>query len=179
MRALLFACLLGGAAGVALGQGQFTFGNRVTAAGIDAPFFRPLEDGTLVKLEGPAYLAQAYLGLEAGSLSPVGPVLPFRTGPAAGYITSTAVKVEGIPGGTTVVVQMRAWEAARGGFYEAAVAAGGYHGASNSLLLTLSEPPGVPTAMIGLQSFTLIPEPTTLALAVLGAAALLARRRGC
>lgn len=177
MRALLFACLLGGAAGVALAQGQFNFGNRVTAAGIDAPFFRPLEDGTLVKLEGPAYLAQAYLGLETGSLGPVGPVLPFRTGAAAGYITSTAIKVDGIPGGTTVFVQMRAWEAAKGGIYEAAVAAGGYYGASAPLSLTLSEPPGAPTDMVGLQSFTLIPEPTTLTLAVLGAAVLLGRRR--
>lgn len=175
MRALLFACFLGGAAGVALGQGQFNFGNRVTAAGIDAPFYLP---GGVTKLEGPAYLAQAYLGLEAGSLAPVGPVLPFRTGAAAGYITSTSVTVDGIPGGTTVVVQMRAWEAAKGGIYEAAVAAGGYYGASAPVSLTLSEPPGAPTDMVGLQSFTLIPEPTTLTLAVLGAAALLARRRG-
>ncbi|MBE7502003.1 MAG: hypothetical protein HS113_17245 [Verrucomicrobiales bacterium] len=175
MRALLFACLLGGAAGVALGQGQFNFGNRVTAAGIDAPFYLP---GSVTKLEGPAYLAQAYLGLEAGSLTPVGPVLPFRTGAAAGYITSTSVTVGGIPGGTTVFVQMRAWEAAKGGIYEAAVAAGGIYGASAPLSLTLSEPPGVPTDMVGLQPFALIPEPTTLTLAVLGAAALLGRRRG-
>ncbi|MCZ7634970.1 MAG: PEP-CTERM sorting domain-containing protein [Verrucomicrobia bacterium] len=127
-------------------------------------------------MTGAAYLAQAYVGADVNSLAPVGTALPFRTGTAAGYITSTAITT-GIAAGTSVTVVMRAWEAAKGATYEAAVAGGGIYGSSNPVTLTLSSPPAAPTDMVGLQSFNLIPEPSTMALGVLGVAALLLRRR--
>jgi hypothetical protein len=174
MKKLIVAAVIGLTAYGALAQGQFNFGNRVTAAGIDAKVFMP---GGAVALDGAAYLAQAYVGANEGSLAPVGTALPFRTGAAAGYITSTGITVDGIAAGTSVLVQMRAWEAAKGATYEAAVAGGGIYGSSASVTLSLSAPPAAPTDMVGLTSFSLVPEPSTMALGVLGVAALLLRRR--
>jgi hypothetical protein len=173
MKKLIVAAAIGLTAVGALAQGQFTFGNRVTAAGIDAKVF----DNKAAPLDGATYLAQAYVGLNETSLAPVGAALPFRSGAAAGYITSTGIAVSGIAAGTAVIVQMRAWEAAKGATYETAVAAGALYGVSNPVALTLTAPPAAPADMVGLQSFSLIPEPSTLALGVLGVAALLLRRR--
>lgn len=173
MKKLIVAAVVGLTAYAALAQGQFTFGNRVTAAGIDAKVFLP---GGVTPLNGAAYLAQAYIGTDPGSLAPVGTALPFRSGAAAGYITSTGITT-GLAVGTSVTVVMRAWEAAKGATYEAAVAGGGIYGSSNPVTLTLSGPPGTPVPMVGLQSFSLVPEPSTMALGVLGVAALLLRRR--
>lgn len=173
MKKLIVAAVVGLTAYAALAQGQFNFGNRVTAAGIDAKVFLP---GGVTPLDGAAYLAQAYVGADAGSLAPVGTALPFRTGAAAGYITSTAITT-GIAPGTSVTVVMRAWEAAKGATYEAAVAGGGIYGSSNPVTLSLSAPPAAPADMVGLTSFSLVPEPSTMALGVLGIAALLLRRR--
>jgi hypothetical protein len=72
---------------------------------------------------------------------------------------------------------MRAWEAAKGASYEAAVAGGGIYGSSLPVSLALSNPPAAPTDMVGLAAFSLVPEPSTMALGVLGVAALLLRRR--
>jgi hypothetical protein len=174
MKKLIVAAVVGLTAYAALAQGQFTFGNRVTAAGIDAKVFLP---GGVTPLDGAAYWAQAYIGTDPGSLAAVGAPLEFRTGAAAGYITSTGITVPGIAVGTSVTVVMRAWEAAKGATYEAAVAGGGIYGSSNPVTLTLSGPPATPANMVGLQSFSLVPEPSTMALGVLGVAALLLRRR--
>jgi len=173
MKKLIVAAAIGLTAVGALAQGQFTFGNRVTAAGIDAV----VTDAKGAKLDGAAFLAQAYVGMNEGSLAPVGTALPFRTGGAAGYITSTGIAVPGMPAGTQVVVQMRAWEVAKGATYEAALASGEGFGASKSVTLTLTAPPAAPADMVGLTAFSLVPEPSTLALGVLGVAALLLRRR--
>jgi hypothetical protein len=173
MKKLIVAAVIGLTAYGALAQGSFVFGNRATAAGIDAPVTMP---GGGARLEGAAFLAQAYVGQTADSLAPVGPILPFRTGGAAGYITSTAVDVTG-QASANVVVVMRAWEAAKGASYEAAVAGGGIYGSSLPVSLALSNPPAAPTDMVGLAAFSLVPEPSTMALGVLGVAALLLRRR--
>jgi hypothetical protein len=174
MKKLIVAAAVALTAIGALAQGQLNVGNRVTTAGIDAPVFKA--DG-VTRLDGAAFLAQAYVGLTETSLAPVGAALPFRTGAAAGYITSTGVSVTGLPGGTAVLVQLRAWEAAKGATYEAAVAGGGLYGSSKPVNVNLSSPPAAPADMVGLQSFALVPEPSTLALGVLGVAALLLRRR--
>jgi len=172
MKTLIVAVAVGFTAFGALAQGYFNFGNRVSGV-VDAPVTAP----TGVKLDGSAWLAQAYVGLTEGSLAPVGAALPFRTGAAAGYITSTKVTVDTIPGATSVSVEMRVWEAAKGTSYETAVAAGGIFGKSAAIKLQLAGDPTPPTDMVGLTSFSLVPEPSTMALGVLGAAALLLRRR--
>jgi hypothetical protein len=172
MKKLIVAVAFGLTAVGALAQGQFNFGNRVTVAGIDAKVFTAAG----VPLDGDAWLAQAYVGLDVGSLAPVGAALPFRSGTAAGYISSTAVTTS-FADGTSVMVEMRAWEKAKGATYEAAQAGGGLFGKSNAVGLKVAVAPSPPPDMVGLQSFSLVPEPSTMALGVLGAAALLLRRR--
>jgi hypothetical protein len=174
MKTLLVLAATGLAAFTTLAQGQFNFGNRVTVVGIDARMFYL---DCVTPLSGAAYLAQTYAGTEPDSLAPVGSPVTFRTGAAAGYISSHIVTTP-YPGGTPVWVDMRVWEAAGGDTYEAAIAAGKFFGKSNPIRLTVAEPPMVPPDMVGLQSFCVIPEASPLALSLLGAAALLLRRRG-
>jgi hypothetical protein len=156
-----------------LAQGQFTFGNKnlLSTPPVDAKVFRP--DGT--PLAGADYWAQAYVGTSLDSLAPVGSPVNFRTGSNAGYIVSQVVTTP-FPGGTTVFVEMRAWEAGVNS-YEAAIAGGKLYGKSDPIQLTVAEAPNPPPDMIGLKSFSLVPEPSTMALGLLGAAALLLRRR--
>lgn len=172
MKKLIVAAAVGLLAVGALAQGQFNFGNRVTIAGIDAKVFKP--DG-VTPLAGTDYWAQAYVGTSLDSLAPVGSPVNFRTGAAAGYITSTIVTTP-FPGGTQVFVEMRAWEAGADTF-EAAVAGGKLFGKSDPIQLTVAEAPNTPPDMVGLKSFSLVPEPSTMALGLLGAAALMLRRR--
>jgi hypothetical protein len=174
MKKLIVAAAVGLTAIGAFGQGLLNVGNRVTAAGIDAPVFD--KDG-VTRLAGADYLAQAYVGLTEGSLVPVGTALAFRTGAAAGYITSTGIAVSGIAGGTAAFVQLRAWKVSSGATYEAAAATGDNFGLSKTIQVTLTAAPAAPADMAGLASFALVPEPSTLALGVLGVAALLLRRR--
>jgi hypothetical protein len=173
MKKLIVAAAIGLTAVGALAQGQFNFGNRVTLSGIDAKVFKP--DGT-TPLAGTEFWAQAYVGTDKGSLAPVDVPVNFRTGNFVGYVSTKTVTTT-FAGGTAVWVEMRAWEAAGGNSYEAAVAAGKLFGKSEPVQLTVAVAPATPPDMVGLKSFALVPEPSTMALGLLGAAALLLRRR--
>lgn len=151
-------------------QGQITFGNRFPLSGVDAPVF---DTDCATRLAGPAYVAQAYVGFTPDSLRPVGSILPFRTGAAAGYVSATVVTVPGSDLNINVFFQMRAWETRAGASFEAAIAAGGKHGYSNIIPMVVDFPPGTPTEPIGLQSFCLVPEPSAMILGSLGGAALI------
>jgi hypothetical protein len=159
---------------LAFGQGYLSFGNRNTALGIDAPVYDV--DGT-TKLDGGAFKAQLYWGTTADSLAAVGPILDFRAGAAAGYITSTTVTLEGVAGGTAGFVAMRAWATAAGASWDAAVASGSGWGTSSAIPITLAAAPTPPPGMVGLASFALVPEPSTIALGLLGLGVLALRRR--
>lgn len=107
----------------------------------------------------------------------------FRTGAAAGlWTTSTdAAIIPGAAEGSVATLQVRAWDNSGGTMttYAAAVAAGLAAGTS---ALFNSQPLGgvsAPPNLVGLQSFSLVaaPEPSTFALAGLGAVALLIFRR--
>jgi hypothetical protein len=177
MKKLLVASAIGLTAIGALAQGQFNFCNRVLASAIDAP--------VLNELGAPAaagYFAQAYAGSTATSLTPVGVAVEFRTDrpDRAGYINPVPVTVPGIATGAKAFVEMRAWKGQVGGTvytsYDAALN-GGVYGKSNPVELTLGGGTVTPTDMVGLQAFNMVPEPSALALGVLGVAALLLRRR--
>jgi hypothetical protein len=156
-------------------QGFVAFENRNSLAGIDASVF---DVDCRTRLAGPAYLAQLYFGDTPSSLAPVGTVLPFRSRAGAGYIPNTPVSIPGHPRGSLVWVQIRAWEAAAGPNYEAAVATGGKYGFSNPVAVVLASETTTPTSPVGLQSFCLVPEPGPAALLALGGGLwLLAARR--
>jgi len=180
MKTLLVAAALGFVAVGAMAQGQFTFGNKnlTTTPPIDAKVLD--KDGK--PLAGADYWAQAYVKLAAdpdSSYAPVGTAVNFRTGNNAGYIVPVVVTTPypGTPTATSIQVQMRAWAATAGNSYEAALATGNNYGKSDPVTLAVTVAPAPPSDMIGLKSFSLVPEPSTFALGILGAAALLLRRR--
>jgi len=177
MKTLLVAAALGFVAVGALAQGQFTFGNKNLAATppIDAKVFNQLG----APLDGTAYWTQAYVKLATdpdSSYAPVGSAVNFRTGNNAGYIVPVVVTTP-YGGGVAINVEMRAWEASGGTSYEAAIASGKLVGKSLPVALNVTVAPNAPSDMTGLTSFSLVPEPSTFALGLLGAAALLLRRR--
>jgi hypothetical protein len=158
------ACFCALTAFNAYAQGTIAFGNRVTGV-LDAPVF---DVGGTVKLEGPA-MAQLYLGA-----TPVGAPVAFRTGAGAGYWPTTSVTLPGVAAGAVAQVQVKAWKDAAS--FEAAA----IKGESGVLSITTGgagSPPTLPANLVGLTSFTLVPEPSMIALGLLGAAGLMLRRR--
>jgi hypothetical protein len=188
MTKLITAIAVLAAVSVGYSQGTVDFQNRNTAFGVDAK----VVDLNGAGLEGTAWAAQLYFapGVVANdsSLQAVGPIVNFRTGPAAGYIQiasdQRAVALPGVAPGAQATLQMRAWNTAAGATYEAAQGnlSAGITGKSN--LITVStggagEPPGPPAALVGLLGFQVVPvpEPATIALGLLGAGVLFLRRR--
>lgn len=118
---------------------------------------------------GATAMGQFYIGADENSLAPFGSPANFLGGGLinAGVITATG----------TVALQLRAWEGASS-FDTASV-----RGSSSVISVTASEAPAPPTSLSGqLTAFTItdqgvIPEPSTIALGLLGAAALFLRRR--
>ncbi len=174
------AVCLSFAAGV-YAQGTVDFRNRVTAAGLDAP----VSDLTGAKLGNATFVANIfYSATQTGSFTAIpDAAAPFRTGTGAGYWNFGADFTRAIPGiaaGSTAWIQVRVWDSTKGADYATAKAAGSPYGDSNTFQLTLGgagQPPSVPAVLAGLQPFALVPEPSTIVLGMLGAAALLLRRR--
>lgn len=157
-----------------------TFSNTGSAiGGTGAPVFNV--DGS-TRLDGAGYLAQLYTDNTA-----LGAAAPFRTGAGAGFWNPGAgatVTIPGVAPGAAVSLNVRAWDASKGTSYEAALAAGGAAGQSAAISVVTGgagSPPGLPASLTGLASFSLkagaIPEPSTIALAAIGGAALLLRRK--
>jgi len=180
IRALVMVGLM--AALPAFGQGTLTFLNTAAAIGGTGA---PVTDGVGgARLSGATFQAQLYAELTPGNLSAIGSPVAFRTGGAAGFVTSTQVAVPGMAVNSSVNVQMRAWEASGGATYEAALASGAKTGFSNTISVgplggvPAVGPPVTDPNLIGLNGFAVVvPEPSTIALGLLGAAALLIRRR--
>jgi hypothetical protein len=164
-------------------DGTITFHNRNLAT--------PNPDGQVnVPINGvrdpAATRAQLFLVSGTGAstvYTPLSPLQVFRPSPAQQYFTgAVTVNVTGqAPGTTGLRFVVRAWEGAEGGFDSA-----GYKGQSAEILPaalgginqagTIFFTPDLGGAN-GLRTFELVPEPSTIALGVLGAAALLYRRR--
>lgn len=109
--------------------------------------------------------------------------------PVPGRFNGGTVVLDGIAGGETATLQLRAWSTAAGNSYEEAFATGNaaWHAGLSDVWTQGtgnpgSEPPGTPTAITGTPGFTgadlqPIPEPSTVLLAVLGGLGLLLFRR--
>lgn len=137
---------------------------------------------------GPDFLAQLYIGpagvgdatlLTTNGVG--GAPVPFNMG----YVFGGARAINGMPGGTTITVQVRAWYAGSGHTsWESAPAAWrtGTSGpfSPNLIQVTLGMNPALPPDLVGLQPFffgPLSPEPSTWALLVLGGAVFAFRLR--
>jgi len=125
--------------------------------------------------------AQLFLVGSGGVLTPLTPTTVFRTGAAAPYVSAQVVDVPGVTPGTSATFVLQAWTG--GTSYDTAT---GLRGQSDPFTVSNlgGTPPGglpiTPPSLNGLQSFTLnpvTPEPSTIALAALGAAAFFIRRR--
>ena len=149
------------ATGPAWPDGQVILQNYM-AGSLDAPVYDA--DGH-TPLEGPAFLAALYAGPTATTLAAVGPAVPFRLEPMAGYFDLTDDPSNGlrviptVTPGSQAHVQVRAWEADRGTSYEEALAADGRTGASEVFPVITGgggTPPAPPSFLSGLNSFALV-----------------------
>lgn len=157
-------------------QGTLNFNTRFTAAGVNAPveLSTPVGQGP-----GPAYSAALYLQGAGGALTLIpSSVTTFRDGSTtaalAKYINPVEVTIPGVAAGPVTLV-MRGWLTSQGTYETAQI-----RGSSEPFVVTtLGAPPGTPGDLPA--SFTgfiiTVPEPSTIALGVIGAAALLLRRR--
>jgi len=160
----------------AYAQGTVNFANIVIANNVrvvDAPVFDV--DGT-TKLAGPGFQAQLVAGPNAGSLAVIGTPTGFLTAGGAGYFSGGTRTIASVTPGSSATLQVQAWNASGGATYANASAKG------QSPALTIATggsgtPASLPANMIGLQSFSLVPEPSTIALGAIGLAALFLRRR--
>jgi len=162
-------------------QGTIIFNNRTPSG--DAPISR--WDGTGA---GAGYTAQLYLVGAGGALTPLTPTTTFRnTSAAAAFFINdiNPFRVEGVLPGQSATFRFVVWETSAGS-YENAVATGAAYGRSPTDV-TVAQLGGIPAggapipppALNGLIGFTvpIIPEPSSIALGLLGATVLLGFRR--
>ena len=137
------------------GGGQIRFRNEFhnsSGANVDAPVFNL--DG-VTPLSGTNFMAQLYAGPSLELLRPAGQPSLFRSGFSAGYFYSQVITLASVAPGAEAIVQVRAWDARKGGSYEEARALGGKFGKSELLTVTAGGEPFVPADLDGLQSFSL------------------------
>lgn len=164
MKKTLVAALLALATVGAYAQGTVNFAN--VGGGVNAPVSGP--NGLL----GAGFSAQLYAGASADSLAAVGAPANFL---ANGLFSGGARTITGVAGGATAWIRV-----------DAMSADGSLTGSSNVFSVTAGgagTPPSPPSSLTGLQSFSVsaagpvIPEPSTVALALLGGIAFLFARR--
>lgn len=172
----------------AFAQGSVLFNNRVVGSTVfEIGLGAPGDPGTLVSLlEGTGYSAQVWGGLTADSLAPATPITDFRTGAAAGYVNGVTAILSGVPlDAPSAFIQVRAWDNMTGtvNTWADVLAADPTlvaSGMSETLVINaiggnLNPPPN----LVGFNDFNIavVPEPSTIALGILGGLALLVRFR--
>jgi len=181
--AILVVCLTSGVGSYA--QGTVNFANL--GAGYNAQVHL---DDVAGPLAGAGYMAQLLLVGAGGSLTPVGAVANFIGTAAPGYFNGGAVTVSQVAPGANGTFEVFAWNGASGqATYAAALAAwsagtiyGGYSNPQGGVTIAtggVGSPPGPPAGLVGLQPWavTIVPEPSSIALGIIGGLALFLRRR--
>ena len=174
---------------VAYAQGTVNFANL--GVGLNAPV--TLTDGTKA---GGSYMAQLLAGATATSLAPVGSPTAFLAA-APGYFNGGVQTIPGVAGGANGFFAIQVWNSTSFSSFATAKAANtanswgesGYNYTTGILTPFQNVTGGVgspatpPATLTGLTPFALspgggvVPEPSTFALAGLGAAALMFFRR--
>lgn len=167
-------------AAAAHAQGTLNFNNRIAGGVLDAPITTSTDPvntgaGTLA-----GALAQLFL-VNGTTLTPVGTAVSFRgnSGALAKYFDGGTITVNGAAVGSSPTLRVRAWAGAA--TYDAAQFKGESANFTAGPLggdVGGGNPPALPADLVNLKSFVVVvPEPTTIALGVLGGVALLAARR--
>jgi hypothetical protein len=153
----------------AYGQGQFIFNNR-SLPDVDAKFV----DTTGAGLTGyTVQLLGGATGTAIGSLQPVGQT-DMRTGNAAGYVNPLTVTVPGVANGAKADVFLK--------FFQGTSTTGTAAATLGPYTVAVAEAPATPVPLpLGTSPINTgignVPEPTTLALGLIGLGTLLAFRR--
>jgi hypothetical protein len=156
--------------------------NRVYATPADRDVY--LGPGSTTPLVGTQYRAQLYFGRDANSLQAVtaapasfrdATLVPTSTAAAGTWAGGTRI-LTGFAAGEVAVIQIRAWDSTTGADYASASTRG------QSITFTYTVPPAgaLPSTQYleGLRSFSVIvPEPSVIALGMIGAGALFLLRR--
>jgi hypothetical protein len=154
----------------AYGQGQVVFNNHVVGSVVAqvtwAGTTSGIQDG--VGVPNNKFEAQLFGGPAGGPLEALLPKTTFRTGAGAGFVVPVDVILPKVAPGTAASLQMRVVSTIGMGA-----------GASKVFNVTLGGGLNPPANLVGLEAFSVccVPEPSTIALGVLGAAGLLALRR--
>ncbi len=154
------ACVLISAAVSAHAQGTLNFSNFVRQSGVDAPVIDALGN----RLAGSQYIAVLLLG---ESLTPVpGIAAVLRNGTGAGYFLGGAVDI-GVPAGSLQTIRVGVFDTTSGiDFASATIKA-----ISNPVTILTGgagAPPSLPPDLVGLTNFRFVPEPSAIALGILG-----------
>lgn len=179
MKTRILAAIAVLASAGALAQGTLNLSTAPTAIG---SWQRVVEADWTTPLTGPKWVGQLHAGPTEVSLAPLGNVTPFLSGAGAGFWRGTPnpIAVPGIALGGSGVAQLWVWQSTFASF-EAALEAGSCVGMSALFAITTGgqgEPPSLPGNLVNFKSFWIcIPEPSTIALGLLGAASLLFFRR--
>jgi len=185
-KTLAMLMMFGTSCVMAFGQGAISFRNIGSGAGGTSVNARLFDFTGTTPLSGTGFSVQLWYGPSAtpvGALTPLAsPILGFNTGMATGYFGSPTVQIPGVPIGGVATLQVRLWDNAGGTItsYAQALTSGLYSGQSNafqSAPLGDNLNPATIPVMQGLQTFFLIPEPSTHALLAFGLGALLLPRR--
>ena len=167
------------AAASALAQGTLNFQTRVTGS-LDAPV--TYKGAPAVGIGADAVWGQLYAAAPGGTLAAIGVPVPFRDAPpaAVGYIIGGTVDA-GVAASSSVQVKLVAWAASQGATYAEALGKG-TGGVGESGVITVITGGGLtpPANLVGLAGFgvsPIIPEPSVVALGLLGAGLLLIRRK--
>lgn len=173
MKAIVVALIALLSMAASFGQGQVTFSNFSTADGLNAKVVNP---GTTSGATSPPYYAQL-LRVNAGLETPVGSPVSFRPqAAAAGYVIPTVMTIDDVPIGGSASFRMVVLVGST--YREAAILA-----RSSVVTLTLGGGTVTPPPLIGLtdisggQLIPIMPEPSAIALGVVGLTALWLRGR--
>lgn len=179
MKKLLIALAAVMITAASYGQGQVVFANKVGTT-VDAPvFIEGTQNGP-----GPTYSAQLYLSAN-GALTALTPTATFRAKGTTGaaltadrYWTPNSTIDVAVQPGSDATFVVRAWLTSAGSF-DAAKAANNGWGQSDPFVVNVGGGTLPPANLTTLKTFNVhvVPEPSIIALGVLGASALLLRRR--
>jgi hypothetical protein len=197
-KVILTACALCCAASV-FAQGTVILNNRVTGT-LVAPIYGPNPANVMQGLSGnsptgtpagttdytgfpllsgPNWVGQLWAApTTAGPLVAQGTPSAFRTGAAAGFISPATVTLTGIAAdAASAAFQLRVWDTTSGADYAGALIRGESPVFTVNAIGGTLNPAPVLSGLVSFNAVGPIPEPSTFALAGLGAAALLIFRR--